>query len=116
MTAWFEWSEAQPTSTYTIEPTSAISIELDDAFPVRPAVVTLRDATHSPSIAKVDELFGPDFSTILTNPPPIGLCAMQLVLYKSQRHAIADMQMGAKVSPRQLRHACALILHSAMPR
>lgn len=108
----FEWSIAHPKDTYTIDATERLSVELDRAFGIRPAGVTLVGSEDQASLDAITHLFGEDFTHAMVSAKTTGMCALKLTLDEESRLAIAEMQLASPSTPVNIRGVCKAVATS----
>lgn len=108
-----EWPFAQPESTYTIDVTPDISLEMDRRFPIRPSRIILLDDPENASVAMLDRLVGEELAAAMCVAHLIGPGMLRLTLTDANRAAIAELQQQSPSTPTLLKRACGFILDSA---
>lgn len=109
-----EWPFAQPESTYTIDATPDVSLELDRRFPVRPSRIILIDNAGEASLTKLGELVGEELAAAMCVAHLIGPGMLRLALTDTNRVAIAELQQRSPSTPPLLKRACGFISHGLM--
>lgn len=102
----FEWPIANPERTYTIDVGEHVSIELDRAFGVRPAGVTLAGPENQTSLSVISRLFGENFARAMVSARVAGMCVLKLTLDDNKRLAIAETQLASPSTPATIRAVC----------
>jgi hypothetical protein len=103
----FEWPSQQPHDTYTIDANASLSVELDSHFPVRPAIVRWEHYGMVGDEIASEALFGKDFAEAMSAAHrDLGFTALQLSLSRSNRLAIAELQLHSPSTPTLLKRLC----------
>lgn len=113
-TARLGWGIEQPNNTYTIALGEAVSLTLDQQYPVRPSQVDWRAIDEIGGYEQITTLFGEAFALAMEHARNTGPAMLELVMSPEQRRSVATVQFRNASTPPLLRRACQQMLSSTV--
>lgn len=107
---YFIWEFTRPVETYTIQISPAISVSLDRHFPVLPERINIADDADLEDCKTIAQLFSEDLLLVVSKTRLCGMAIGQFGLYRSQREAIARLQLASPDTPVLLGRAASLLI------